>query len=101
MKLDVTQKLYAVDGKTPMVDNVDGKAVDATLRMALVNALLNPTKKQESGMDKAKAYDLAMKIYKETEIEVNEDDIKLLKDKVGEAFPSPLIVGQVFKLLSI
>lgn len=101
MKVDVTQKLYQVDGKTPMQDVVNGEAVDATLRMALVNALLNPSKKQEDGMTKVKNYDLAMRVYKETEIEINEDDIKLLKEKVGEAFPSPLIVGQVYKLLSI
>jgi len=99
MKLDVNQKLYTIDGVTTIKDNVDGEAVDATLRMVLVNALLSPVQ-NEKGMDKAKKYDLAMKIYQNAEIDVNEDDIKMLKGRVGDVFP-PLITGQVYKILFI
>jgi len=82
-----------------MKDNVDGQAVDATVRMAIVNAVLSPVQK-ESGIDKVKKYELAKKIYASDEVDLNEDEIKLIKDRVGETFP-PMVVGQIYELLKV
>lgn len=97
MKVDVTQVFKTMDGQV-MIDN-DGKgnAVEATLRMAIVNAVLSPVER-ESGIEKAKKYDLAMRVYKEDEVDLKAEEITLIKERVGEVFP-PLIVGQVFNLL--
>lgn len=101
MKFNVTQKLLQIDGKSPMIDNVGGKAVEATLRMALVNGLLAPPKSQLHGMELVKRNDLAERIYNSDEIDLNEEEIKLLKDVVSNAFQNPRVVSQVYKLLQI
>lgn len=99
MKIKVTESLKQMNGK-PMVDQDDnGKPVEATIRTVLVNALLSPVP-EEKGMDKVAKYDLAQRIYKEDEVDLNETDIKLIKDRVGELF-APLVVGQIFNLLKV
>jgi len=76
------------------------EAVDATLKMAVVNALLAPQKEQESGVDKIKKYELAKMVFKaEGEVDVTAEDITLIKKAVEKAFPSPIIVGQVNEML--
>jgi len=98
MLVKVNVPLKTLDGQT-MKDNVDGQAVDATVKMAIVNAVLSPVDK-ESGIDKVKKYELAKKIYASDEVDLNEDDIKLIKDRVGETF-APIIVGQIYELLKV
>jgi len=98
MLVKVNVPLKTLDGQT-MRDNVDGQAVDATVRMAIVNAVLSPVQK-ESGIEKVKKYELAKKIYASDEVDLNEDEIKLIKDRVGETFP-PIVVGQIYELLKV
>ena len=98
MLVKVNVPLKTLDCQT-MKDNVDGQAVDATVKMAIVNAVLSPVDK-ESGIDKVKKYELAKKIYASDEVDLNEDDIKLIKDRVGETF-APIIVGQIYELLKV
>ncbi len=98
MLVKVNVSLKTLDGQG-MKDNVDGKAVDATVRMAMVNAILSPVEK-ESGIDKVKKYELAKKIYASDEVDLNEDEIKLIKERIGEVY-APIIVGQIFELLKV
>lgn len=98
MLVNVNQVLKTLDGQV-MKDNVDGNAVDATVKMAIVNAVLSPVEK-ESGIEKVKKYELAKKIYAADEVDLNEDEIKLIKDRVGEGF-APIVVGQIFELLKV
>ncbi len=98
MLVKVNVPLKTLDGQV-MKDNVDGKAVDATLRMAIINAVLSPVER-ELGIDKVKKYELAKMVFANDEVDLNEDDIKLIKERVGEAFP-PIIVGQVYDLLKV
>jgi hypothetical protein len=90
--------LRTLDGQG-MKDNVDGKAVDATVKMVIVNAILSPVEK-ENGVDKVKKYELAKKVYASDEVDLNENDIRLIKERIGECFP-PIIVGQIFELLKV
>lgn len=100
MKVDTTQVLKNIAGQ-PMKDNDgNGNVIDATLKLALVNSILSPVQK-ESGVDKVKKYELAKRVYENDEVDLNEDEIKLIKDRVAEAFQSPLIVGQIFEILKI
>ena len=97
MVIKVDTLLKNMDGQV-MKDMVDGEAVDATLRVAMVNAVLSPVER-ESGTDKVKKYELAKKIHNATDdVELTAEDISLIKGRVGEVFPA-LIVGQVFDIL--
>lgn len=98
MLVKVNVLLKTMDGQV-MKDNVDGEAVDATVQMAIVNAVLSPVQ-NEKGIDKVAKYELAKKIYSNGEVDLNEDDIKLIKERVGETFP-PIVVGQVYELLKV
>ncbi len=99
MKVDVAQVLKNITGQ-PMKDtDANGEATDATLKLAIVNALLSPVQK-ETGIDKVKKYELAKKVYQNDEVDLNEDEIKLIKDRVGEVFP-PLVVGQIYEILKV
>ena len=99
MLVNVNQVLKTMDGQTMKDNDGQGNAVDATVKMAIVNAILSPVK-DESGIDKVKKYELAKKIFNADEVDLNEDEIKLIKERVGESFP-PLIVGQIFELLKV
>ena len=96
VKVDVP--LRTMDGQV-MKDNVDGQAVDASVRTAIVNAVLAPVER-EKGVDKVKKYELAKKIYASDEVDLNEDEIKTIKDAVGENF-APIVVGQIYELLKV
>ena len=98
MKVKVNEVLRTLDGQT-MKDNVDGQAVDATVKTVIVNAVLAPVDK-ESGIDKVKKYELAKKIYASDEVDLDEDEIKTIKDAVGKNF-APIVVGQIYELLKV
>lgn len=98
MLVKVNIPLKTLDGQV-MKDNMDGEAVDALVKMAIVNAVLSPVER-ELGVDKVKKYELAKKIYASDEVDLNEDEIKLIKDRVGETF-APIIVGQIYELLKV
>ncbi len=98
MLVKVNVSLKTLDGEV-MKDNADGVAINATVKLCMVNAILSPVER-ESGVDKVKKYELAKKIHSSNEVDLNEDEIKLIKDRVGETFP-PIVVGQVFELLKV
>jgi hypothetical protein len=97
MKVDTTQVLKTLDGQVMKDNDGQGNAVDATLKMALVNSILSPVQK-ESGIDKVKKFNLAQRVYKDDEVELTAEDITLIKERVGETF-APIIVGQVWNIL--
>ena len=97
MLVKVDGVLRTLSGDTIMDDDGKGNAVEATVRMALVNAILAPVQK-ETGMEKVTKYELAKKIHGQDEVELSVDDIKLIKDRVGEIY-APLIVGQLYERL--
>ena len=102
MKIDFTQKLVTMAGATMKDMDEKGDAIDATLKLATINALLSPAPQgeQESGVDKIKKYELAKMIFKsEGEVDVTAEDITLIKKCVEKSFPSPMIVGQVNEML--
>ncbi|KKN10847.1 hypothetical protein LCGC14_1032520 [marine sediment metagenome] len=99
MLVKVNVPLVNMDGTSMKDRNEQGEEIDATFRLAMVNAVLSPVQK-ELGVDKVKKYELAKKIYTSDEVDLNEDDIKLIKDRVGENF-APIIVGQIYELLKV
>lgn len=99
MKVNVDVVLKTISGETMMDTNDKGEAVEATLKTGLVNALLAPKQKQDSGVDKIKTYELAKRIYTGGEVELSAEEISLCKKAVDDTFPSPQVVGQICELL--
>ena len=97
VKVDVS--LVTLDGQVMKDNDGQGKAVDATVKNAIVNAVLAPVQ-NEKGVDKVAKYELAKKVYSSDEVDLNEDEIKLIKDAVGENF-APIVVGQIYELLKV
>ena len=98
MKINVDETLKTIDGKTMMDADSSGNATEATIKTLLVNAVLAPTK-DEKGVDKVRKYELAKMIFKGGEVDLTPEDIVLIKKQVGDNF-APIIVGQVFEMLS-
>ena len=98
MLVKVNVPIKTLDGQS-MKDNVDGKAVDATVKTAIINAVLAPVQ-TEKGVEKVKKYELAKKVFANDEVDLNEDEIKLIKDCIGENF-APIVVGQIYELLKV
>jgi len=99
MLVKVNQILKTMDGQEMKDVDGQGNAIDATAKLAMVNALLSPVQ-NEKGVDKVRKYELARKIYQVDEIDLNEDEIKEIKERVGEIFP-PIVVGQIYELLKV
>ena len=99
MLIDTNIKLVTLQGDVMKDSDGKGDVIDATFKLAVVNAILAPVQ-NESGTDKVRKYELAKKIYTSDEVDLNEDDIKTIKDAVGKNYP-PLIVGQVYDLLKV
>jgi hypothetical protein len=101
MKIDVTQTLKTISGESLKDVDEKGSAIDATLKLAIVNSLLSPnSQEQESGVDKIKRYELAKMVYKaDGEVDLTAEDITLIKVAVNKTFPAPIIVGQIYELL--
>ena len=100
MKIDFTQNLVSITGEAMKDQNDKGEVIDATLKLAVVNALLAPQKEEDTGINKIKKYELAKMIYNsEGETDITVEDAALIKKAVEKAFPSPMIVGQVNEML--
>lgn len=98
MLVKVNVPLKTMDGQV-MKDNVDGKAIDATLKMALINAVAAPEQK-DTPAQKIEKGELARKIYlAEGEVDLTAEEVALCKKRVGEVYPSPIIVLQVTEML--
>lgn len=99
MKIDVTQTFKTLSGQVLKDVDENKQAVDATLRLAIVNSLLAPSKaKEESGIEKVKKYELAKRVYVGGEVELSAEEITLIKEGIGRLF-QPIIVGQAFDML--
>jgi len=97
MKVNVDLTLKNIDGSVLIDRNEKGEAVEAILKTALINAVLTPVER-EKGVEKVRKFQLAQRLYAGGEVDLTLDDVKLLKERVGDVY-SPLIVGQIYELL--
>lgn len=106
MKIDFNQELKAIDGETLLRTKRNRttnamEEVPATFQWAAVEALLTVQQNENniSGEDKAKRYDLALKIQEaKGPLDLPVEDVAFLK-KLCDAHFTPLIVGQTRRLL--
>ena len=96
MLLDTTKVLVNIAGES-LKESVNDVAVDVILRMVVVNALLSPVEK-DTGMKKMEKEELARKIYQNDSVDLTIEQVKLIKDRIGEMY-APIVVGQCWRLL--
>jgi hypothetical protein len=98
MFVDVSKELKTISGDVMKDTDSKGNAISATVKMAIVNAILSPDQK-DKGVDKVRKYELAKRVHTAlTKIDLSPEEIVLIKDTVGELY-APIVVGQIFDLL--
>lgn len=92
MKFAWDTNLVDFSGNTILDENTQ----PILLKTLVVQALMAMDKKETTGADKFRRYQLAVKVHKEEEIDVTE--AALIKDVVGNVL-APLPVGRIWELL--
>lgn len=97
MKIDFNRPLLTLEGKPLQEPNEDGKTLkEVTLKTICASALANS--REGSGEEKAKAYDLAIKIIGATApVEITIEDAAIIKKRM-EDYPV-IICGQACRML--
>lgn len=107
MKIDVTQELKNLDGSTLVQARARcpecGRATETeavTLRGVVTNALMvqDQSEAQVKGEEKARRYQLGLRIYGEESPDLSPEEIVLIRQRVAQMY-QPLVVGQVWALL--
>jgi hypothetical protein len=103
MKINFSQELKNIEGETLMRSRRKDDVVveiPADLRWAAVEALLTTAPDATlSGEEKARRYELALRIQEATvEIDLSVDDISFVKKLCDTHFP-PLVMGQTRRML--
>ncbi len=108
MIIDFTQVLKDFDGESikgkAITEEKDGKTViasfeDATLGFICVDVLLGEEQGEKvPADDKVKRFELARAIHKAESIDLESEDITLLKSRIAK-FHKPLIVGITLEML--
>lgn len=94
MKIDFDAVLKTLDGEE--IKNGDKTVM---LKTVAVESLLNPNgKEQPEPMVKVERFKLAQKIHDGGEIDLQSEDIAMIKKLIGESY-APLIVGQAYEML--
>jgi len=98
--IDFTQQLVNAAGVGLTESGKDGKIQPIELWEIAINALetASPSDAQLPGVKKFEMDELARKIYKSKKADLSADEIKMLKDRIGQQYP-PLIVGASWRLL--
>ena len=102
MKVKVNGMLTDL-GDRPIKEIIDGKLVDITFKKLFAKCLTETSNQETqtlSSESKLKRFTLAQKIVGcKDEVNLNPEEIKMLKGTVGKAF-NPLVVGKVNILLT-
>ncbi len=101
MKINLLQELKTLEGEVLKIAR-EGKAEEPmTLKNPCINALMGAYEDERnlSGEEKVKRYELATKIQAFSEVEFTPEEAVLVRKLVAKAY-SPLVVGQVWKMLA-
>lgn len=96
MKIDFSTILYDFDGRPHKLPTGE----DVTLSSVAVGALSTvfPDEVGLSGADKYKRYELALAINKKKLVELQVEDVTLIKTVIGKAY-GPVIVGPAYDVI--
>jgi hypothetical protein len=93
MKLLVTQVLKQRNGEPIKDGDSQGKIIEATLRMAIINALESTLEsdKNEQPIKKYERSKLADRVYENNEVELSVEEIAQIKDRIGKVYNSYIV----------
>lgn len=99
MKIDFSKVLLDLKGE-PLMEGAPPNEKPITLSSILCTALLAqyPDEQSLSGKEKAKRFQIALKIVDGGEQDVSVDDVAEMKKLIGKGF-GPLIVGRAYEML--
>ena len=98
MQVDFSKEFKQFDGK--IIIETQENPVAFTLRTASINGLMFKGENEKlSGEEQMKRFDLSTLIYASTEpVDLASEQVVLIKEQIAKIY-SPLIVGQVWKML--
>jgi len=101
MLIDLNQPIRDLGGAPLTTPGRDGQPHELTLKVVLLTALLHtdPQGGNADEPEKLARYELAKKIYRTEELEMDDSLLGNLRALVNSAYPSPMIVGQANELL--
>lgn len=88
-----------IDFSQPILD-LDDKEVGLTLGGAAIQAMMTPTKEDDTmpASEKVRLFEISLKIKGAAEIDIPVEDIAFIKGRIGKLF-APLVVGRAFAML--
>lgn len=104
MKIDTTQTIKNLDGtdlKAQVPGDEEGKTrLEAlTLKTVMVNSLMSNNQNDKAeGNQKAKRWNLALKVQKEDVVELSAEQITMVKKLIGQGYATA-VVGPAFTML--
>lgn len=101
MKLDMNTKLVDYDNNEVLMPDENGEnPKPLKLRTVCANALMQCREpEKQTGEMKLMLHELAMKLHKGEVVELAAADVVLLKKHLGESMYSPMVAGQIMKLI--
>jgi len=103
MKINFDQKILTLEGKSIPILLGDGRksGKDMTLLSATQEVFTQGTKDDRDMLpdEKLKRFELILRITHEVELDLDSDEISLIKKLIGNFYVSPVIVGQTLKML--
>ena len=111
IKTDVTRRFILLETGEEMSEvrtiNEGGKAVQVrepfTLRLAMIRSLISPldSDKSESSEKKLDRYLLAKRVKENDFVNLSNEEIKTIKDRIAQGWPGAEVSGQAAKMLDI
>ena len=100
MKIDFSTKINTIHGTPFQVPNGEGGTRDMELKDVCVEALYTPNPQSpDSGAEKFRLHQLAVKLHRGGEIEISPEDVALVKDKIGTLYGAN-VVGPAYEILN-
>ncbi len=100
-KANLQTKITYIDGEVVQIADKKGNPIDLTLRVAMKDALTVPTRAdQESDeTDKVERFLLATRIWNADSIELEAEDVALIKKRAIKYFSHAEVVGSIIGLI--
>lgn len=99
MKINLSKQIIDLDGTVIKED--ESSETPFTFKKALTVSLLSAVKgRSETGEQKAKKFELALRIQdsKTDEVDFTTEEVKVLKEAIGDVY-STLVVGRFYQLI--
>lgn len=77
----------------------DENGTEFIAKVAVINALVNEGFDKETGLQKTRRFNVAMRIYEGGDIELTREEVETIKTAVGNSSFGPIVVGPIFNYL--